>query len=111
MKRFPYARSLALTLTGITTVMFLFTIKAQAQSPERMHVTSGGDVRALAEDAEYVWVGTYGGGIGRFSGSEWTVNNTGNSGLPNDHVYAIAIDFQGNIWIGTEGGLEVYPAR
>ena len=35
---------------------------------------------------------------------EWTVYNTSNSGLPNDSIYALAIDEQGNKWIGTRGG-------
>lgn len=33
---------------------------------------------------------------------------TSNSGLPNEDVYAIAIDIAGNKWIGTDGGLAVY---
>jgi hypothetical protein len=35
---------------------------------------------------------------------EWIVYNTSNSGLPSDDVRAIAIDGQGNKWIGTYGG-------
>jgi ligand-binding sensor domain-containing protein len=38
----------------------------------------------------------------------WTVYNTSNSGLPSNWVYSIAIDGQGNKWIGTDGGLAVY---
>jgi ligand-binding sensor domain-containing protein len=36
---------------------------------------------------------------------EWIVYNTSNSGLPDNSVSAIAIDAQGNKWIGTLGGL------
>jgi len=39
---------------------------------------------------------------------ESIVYNTSNSGLPNEDVYAIAIDIAGNKWIGTDGGLAVY---
>ncbi len=42
-----------------------------------------------------------GGGLAKFDGVNWTVYNTSNSGLPDNHVYAIAIDGQGNKWIGT----------
>ena len=35
---------------------------------------------------------------------EWIVYNTDNSGLPHLNVEALAIDEQGNIWIGTWGG-------
>jgi ligand-binding sensor domain-containing protein len=44
------------------------------------------------------------GGLAKFDGVNWTVYNTLNSGLPNNWVYAIAIDGQGNKWIGTLGG-------
>jgi len=40
---------------------------------------------------------------------EWIVYNTDNSGLPHDHVWDLAIDEQGNKWIGTQWrGLAVY---
>jgi ligand-binding sensor domain-containing protein len=45
-----------------------------------------------------------GGGLAKFDGINWTVYNTSNSGLPDNYVYAIAIDGQGNKWIGTLGG-------
>ena len=35
---------------------------------------------------------------------EWVVYNTGNSGLPHDDGYNFAIDAQGYVWRGTEGG-------
>jgi Bacterial Ig-like domain (group 2)/Two component regulator propeller len=40
--------------------------------------------------------------------TRWTNYNTSNSGLINDTVYAIAIDAQGNKWIGTEKGLSKF---
>jgi hypothetical protein len=46
--------------------------------------------------------------IAKFDGVNWTVYNTSNSGLPDNYVLAIAIDGQGNKWIGTLGGLAVY---
>jgi ligand-binding sensor domain-containing protein len=45
-----------------------------------------------------------GGGLAKFDGVNWTVYNTSNSGLPYNYVFAIAIDGQGNKWIGTNGG-------
>jgi ligand-binding sensor domain-containing protein len=43
-----------------------------------------------------------GGGLAKFDGVNWTVYN---SELPNLPVWAIAIDKQGNKWIGTSWGL------
>jgi ligand-binding sensor domain-containing protein len=42
------------------------------------------------------------GGLAKFDGVNWTVYNTSNSRLPDNYVRAIAIDGQGNKWIGTE---------
>ena len=42
-------------------------------------------------------------GLAKFDGTNWVVYDTSNSGLPDDHVTAIAIDSQGNKWIGTAG--------
>jgi ligand-binding sensor domain-containing protein len=44
-------------------------------------------------------------GLTKIAGGNWTYYNTRNSGLPDDWVNAIAIDKQGNIWIGTGKGL------
>jgi ligand-binding sensor domain-containing protein len=41
--------------------------------------------------------------LAKFDGVNWTVYNTSNSGLPDNYVRAIAIDGQGNKWIGTLG--------
>jgi len=35
---------------------------------------------------------------------EWIVYDAENSGLPRDRVSCLAIDEQGNIWMGTAGG-------
>jgi|GEM_PF-2662513 len=59
-------------------------------------ITSAGD--------ELIWVG--GGGIGaglyRFDGSSWEVYTENNSEILDDWVQTIAIDDQGNKWIGTQ---------
>jgi len=67
-------------------------------------------VYALAKDEQgNIWMGTEGGGLGKFDGANWTVYDTANSGLPDDRVWDLAIDEQGNIWMGTYGGgLAVY---
>ena len=50
----------------------------------------------------------WGGGLAKFDGTNWTVYNTSNSGLPDNDVSSLAIDGSGNKWIGTGGGLAVY---
>jgi ligand-binding sensor domain-containing protein len=75
----------------------------------------GNYVRAIAIDGQgNKWIGVYydsasrryiGEGLVKFDGVNWTVYNTSNSGLPDNDVNAIAIDGQGNKWIGTDRGL------
>ena len=56
-----------------------------------------------------IWIGTWYGGLARFDGTNWTVYNTSNSGLPDIYAKSIAIDTFGNIWIGTNSrGLAVF---
>jgi ligand-binding sensor domain-containing protein len=44
-------------------------------------------------------------GLVKFDGTEWTVYNTDNSGLPSNRVLCLAVDEVGNKWIGTDEGL------
>jgi hypothetical protein len=68
----------------------------------------------VIDEFDNKWIGgywPYGGGLGlaKFDGTNWTVYSTSNSGLPDYRVNAIAIDGNGNKWIGTNGGgLVVY---
>jgi ligand-binding sensor domain-containing protein len=51
------------------------------------------------------WIGTSD-GLAKFDGTNWTVYNIYNSGLPGyGQVLSLAIDGSGNKWIGTWAGL------
>ncbi len=78
---------------------------AFAQNPEWINFTAGNDVRAVAVEGNYIWVGTEGGlvKLDKTTGN-MTFYNRSNSGLPDNWVLAIAIDGQGNKWIGTWWG-------
>ena len=105
MNRFAYLCSLALTLVSIIAGVVFFPTAVLSQSPEWMNFTSGANVSALADDGEYLWVGA--GGLARLNKAtgEMILYNSANSGLPDNDVEALAIDAQGNKWIGTSGGL------
>lgn len=53
------------------------------------------------------WFGTWGGGVSRFNGKNWT-NYTVKEGLAGNIVYALEIDPSGHIWAGTNHGLSVF---
>ena len=63
------------------------------------------DIRALASDPGGVWIGTAGGGLYRFSGSQLQLLNRQNVGLPSDNITQLAVGPDGALWIGSDLGL------
>jgi len=63
----------------------------------------------IGEDGT-VWAGTWGGGLSRFDGREWRTY-TVKDGLPNNHVFALAKDSAGVVWIGTGHGLARFDGQ
>jgi len=57
---------------------------------------------SIVEEGGNIWIGTQN-GLASFDGTNWVVYNSSNSGLPDDWITAIAIDGDGNKWIGTSG--------
>lgn len=51
------------------------------------------------------WIGSSTGGVVKFDGTSWTKYNASNSMLPDDYVFSIANEENGNTWIGTFNGL------
>ena len=63
------------------------------------------DSRALVIDKKGVlWAGAYGTGLFDYDGKNWRQD----TGLPDKYVKCLAIDKQGNKWIGTQKGLVCY---
>ena len=48
------------------------------------------------------------GGLAKFDGEDWAVYNTDNSGLSSNGIQSLAVDSQGNLWVGTRADLAVY---
>jgi len=73
-------------------------------------------VRAIFPDPfepeRYLWVGTAGGGLNRFDRqTETFIHFTDKDGLPNNVVYAILDDEEGNLWMSTNYGLSKFNPR
>jgi ligand-binding sensor domain-containing protein len=70
-------------------------------------------VESLAMDNEgRLWMGNNPGGTGSAisvmdEDENWKIYIPENSGLPEDHIYTMAVDEQGQIWIGTWEGISV----
>ena len=52
-----------------------------------------------------IYIGTAGGGLAKFDGSEWTIYDTSNSGIPSDYVYSLLESANGDIYVRTYYGL------
>lgn len=62
----------------------------------------------LADSRGDLWIGTYKGGLKRYSGGTFEHWNMGN-GLSSDNIWAILEGNDGKIWLGTlDGGLQIY---
>jgi len=55
----------------------------------------------------YVWAGTWGGGVGVYDGNKWK-NITHRDGLSGNIVYAVIQDDKGYMWFGTNHGVSRY---
>ncbi|MFA5031379.1 MAG: two-component regulator propeller domain-containing protein [bacterium] len=91
------------------SVFFVAAISSNsfAQYPNWINYTNGQRVEALADNGNELWIGT-GGGLVKLDKTtdSMTFYNKANSGLPENVVTAIAVDKNGNKWIGTfVGGL------
>ncbi len=69
-------------------------------------------ISAITQDQDgYLWLGTNGDGLNRYSGlnfknysSNWNDNTTLNS----SQIYSVFVDSFGQVWVGTEEGLNLY---
>jgi type IX secretion system substrate protein/two component regulator with propeller domain len=62
----------------------------------------------VIDSQENIWVSFAFVGIGKYDGTNWTMYNTTNSGIPSDTITAVEVDDNGNVWVGTHHGLGYY---
>lgn len=69
--------------------------------------TSMMNVVSIIEDSRgFFWIGTYGAGLIRYNDktNQW-INFTDETGLPNNVIYGVLEDMEGNIWVSTNLGV------
>lgn len=61
---------------------------------------------------KYLWIGTNGGGLNRFDfTAEKFLHYSTKDGLPNDVIYGVLSDDDGNLWISTNKGLSKFNLK
>jgi len=106
---------------GTTEGLMLFeakqkTFKRYRNEPKDRASLSHNIVRAVIADPfepeRYLWVGTAGGGLNRFDRqTETFIHFTDKDGLPDNVIYAILDDEEGNLWMSTNYGLSKFNPR
>jgi len=67
------------------------------------------NINTIAIDAQgNVWFGSYGNGVSKFDGTNWTTYTISNSDIISNFIHTIAIDAQGNKWFGTWDGISKF---
>ncbi|MFC2130683.1 two-component regulator propeller domain-containing protein [Bacteroidota bacterium] len=104
-----------LSITNITLfIIFIFSDNHGLFAEETwLQYTYVGYVSSIAEEADYIWIGTEGGGLVQMNKitNEKTFYNTSNSSLPDNDVWSIAIESNGEKWMGTDGGLAKFDGK
>ena len=80
------------------------------QEPRGNSSLSNNQILSIAEDLQnpdkYLWIGTEGGGLNHFEKATGKCEHiTTDIGLPNNVVYGIITDDEGNLWMSTNKGL------
>ncbi|HVE58173.1 MAG TPA: two-component regulator propeller domain-containing protein, partial [Pyrinomonadaceae bacterium] len=91
------------------------TFKRFRNDPQDPDSLSHNVVRTIAPDPfepNILWLGTKGGGLNRFDTAAETFSVlTENDGLPNNVVYGILSDEEGNLWMSTNNGISRFNLR
>ncbi len=77
------------------------------------YVISGSDIRAFVEDEDgLIWVATNGGGVNTYDLNTFE-HKTYNveSGFAHNYCISLLNDNEGNIWVGSYGGLTIYNKK
>ncbi len=96
-------------MNKILTLVFFLNISSYTQqltNPQWVNYTHSEIVYSIAEEGNFLWLGTYGGLVKLDRTTlQKTFYNKGNSYLPSNHIISIAIDDNGYKWICTYNGL------
>ncbi len=100
-----------------TLIIYLFaftlSLSAQDKSIRFQHITTENGlpqnmVDCILQDSKgFMWFGTWN-GLCRFDGYSFKTFRSQDQTISNNFIYALCEDFNGNIWVGTNKGLNVF---
>lgn len=94
-----------------TTNLFRPNTPHHAKSKKKVGEPNPNYVLAITIDQnQHKWFGTWGAGLTRFDGSTWTTY-TRNEGLGGNFIHALSMDYEGNLWAGTDGGVSWFDGK
>ncbi len=69
-----------------------------------------GRIHSMLElDKDTVWIGTFNGGLYRYQVSSKTMTHfSTRSGLSNNHINHLLVDLAGQLWVGTDAGIDLW---
>ncbi len=87
--------------------------KCYKKDPDNPNSLASNEINSIYEDQRGIlWIGTWGGGLNKFDRQKGIFTAyTRKDGLPNDNIYGILEDSQGNLWISTSKGLARFNPR
>lgn len=100
-------------------ILFIFTLLSsnlQSQNWRVYNTQNSGlpanEVLCVAQDQQNnKWIGTYWGGVAKFTNTQWTVYTDTNSAMPHYTVRAVAIDENNTKWFGTPSGVAKFDGN
>ncbi|MGB3939988.1 MAG: two-component regulator propeller domain-containing protein [Candidatus Manganitrophaceae bacterium] len=63
------------------------------------------------DQANNIWVGTWGAGLSRFDGKEWITYTAGSGTIGGNFVHALEVDPDGVLWVGTDHGVTRFDGK
>jgi ligand-binding sensor domain-containing protein/serine phosphatase RsbU (regulator of sigma subunit) len=91
---------------------FIFLYSISQQNNFKIYTIDDGlpqsQIFSMLQDSRgYLWIGTNGGGLSRFDGTNF-VTFAKKDGLSGNTIRSLLEDYRGNLWIGTENGLTFF---
>ncbi len=90
------------------------TFRYYINDPKNPNSLSHDNIMQFYEDEDgYIWISTYGGGLNRFDPKteEFLHFTEANSDIPNNAVYGVLPDEQGNLWMSTNNGISKFNPK